>query len=200
MNIINGRDRDHHTFPRPLKEEPHNENLQSRHRNHQCTFCNAEVKNPVLRALDRAHVPVLPRPEVFLVPVDGGEIAGDFEDGFFERGGLFGGRALFAGELGIAGFVLDLSEAGPVSDLCAENQPGAWSEIAGTGERRPSKRAPYRDLEIHHLLCKSAHLVVEAKSILSLLFRREDEIALSFFDALHYYLFVGTDHAVVDIE
>lgn len=58
----------------------------------------------------------------------------------------------------------------------------------------------YRNLEIHHLLCKSAHLIVEAESVFALLFRREDEVALSFFLTFHDNLVIGTDHAVIDIE
>ena len=37
-------------------------------------------------------------------------MAADFEDGFFESGGLFRGSALFGGELGGAGFIFDLGE------------------------------------------------------------------------------------------
>lgn len=38
-------------------------------------------------------------------------MAADFENRFFERGGLFGGGALFGRELGGAGFVLDLKDS-----------------------------------------------------------------------------------------
>ena len=42
----------------------------------------------------------------------------------------------------------------------------------------------YRNLEIHHLLGESTHIVVEAESVFSWLFCCEDIIALSFFGAL----------------
>jgi len=38
-------------------------------------------------------------------------VAADFENRFFERGGLFGGGALFGRKLGGAGFILDLRES-----------------------------------------------------------------------------------------
>ena len=83
------------TFPRPLKEKPDDEDLQAGHADHQSALHHAEVEDPALGALDRAEVSILARAEVLLVAVDGGEVAGDFEDGLFERGGLFGGGALF---------------------------------------------------------------------------------------------------------
>ena len=97
-----------HTFPCPLKEEPHNKYLQSCHRNHQRTLHHTEIEYSTLRALDGTHVPVLSRPEILLISIDGGKVAGDFEDGFFEGRGLFRRGTLFAGKLGVFGFVLDL--------------------------------------------------------------------------------------------
>lgn len=102
------------TFSRSLKKEPHNKNLQPSHTNHQPTLHDTKIKYPTLRALNSAEVPVLARAEVFLVAVDGGEVPGDFHDGFFEGGGLFGGGALFGGEEGGGGFVFDLGGRGLV--------------------------------------------------------------------------------------
>ncbi len=66
--------------------------------------------------------------------------------------------------------------------------------MSGKGE------GTYGDLEIDHLLDPGAHLVVEAEAVLPLLFRCEHKIALALFRALHYYLVVGADYAVVDVE
>lgn len=57
-----------HTFPRPLEEEPHDKYLQPSHRHHHQALQHAKVENPSFRAPNSAEVPVLTRPEVFLVP------------------------------------------------------------------------------------------------------------------------------------
>ena len=59
------------TFPGPLEKEPYNEHLQPSHANHQSTFHNAEIKDPSLRTLHGAKIPVLSCAEVFLVSIDG---------------------------------------------------------------------------------------------------------------------------------
>ena len=97
------------TFPCPLEEESHNKHLQSSHTNHQSALHHTKIKYPTLRTFNSAEVSILARAEVFLVAVDGGEVAGDFHDGFFEGGGLFGGGALFGGEEGGGGFVFNLA-------------------------------------------------------------------------------------------
>lgn len=102
------------TFPCSLKEEPHDKHLQPSHTNHQPALHHTKVKYPTLGTLHSAEIPVLARAEVFLVAVDGGEVAGDFHDGFFESGGLFGGSAFFGGEEGGGGFVFDLEGRGLV--------------------------------------------------------------------------------------
>ena len=73
----------HISLPRPLKEKPHDKNLQPRHGNHQPTLHNAEMENPRFRAPHRAEIPILPCPEVLLVAVDGRQLSADFENGFF---------------------------------------------------------------------------------------------------------------------
>ena len=83
------------TFPSSLKEEPHNEDLEPSHANHQPALGHAEIKYPALCALDGAEVAVLTGPEVFLVAIDGGEVTRDFHDGLLQRGGLFRGGAFF---------------------------------------------------------------------------------------------------------
>jgi hypothetical protein len=100
----------HIPLPRPLEKEAHNKNLQPRHRHHQRALHQAKIEYPPLRTPDSAEIPILPRPEVFLIPADGRELRRELEYGFFEDGGLFGGGALFGGKLGIAGFVFDLTE------------------------------------------------------------------------------------------
>jgi hypothetical protein len=57
----------YYTFPRALKEEPHNENLQTRHGHNQTTLHQTEVEYTLLCALDRAEVSVLACAEVLLV-------------------------------------------------------------------------------------------------------------------------------------
>jgi hypothetical protein len=97
-----------YTFPRPLEEEPNDKHLQSRHCHNQPTLHKAEVEDALLRALDRRKVAVLARAEVLLVAGDGRQLGRELEDGFFENRGLFGGGALFRGDFGAGGFVLNL--------------------------------------------------------------------------------------------
>ena len=91
-----------------MEEEPDDKDLQSRHANHHAYFDQTEIKNPLLRTPNRAKVSVLSCSEVFLHAANGAELAADFEDGVFERGGLFGSRALFLREESGAGLVFDL--------------------------------------------------------------------------------------------
>jgi hypothetical protein len=58
----------------------------------------------------------------------------------------------------------------------------------------------YRDLEVHDLLRKGAHFVVEAKSIFAGIVGGEDEITLSFAGPVKDDFFVGAYHRVVDVE
>ena len=97
----------HIPLPRALEEEPYNEHLQSRHTHHHQTLHNTEVKDPPFSAPDSAEIPVLSRAEIFLHSRDGRELARQLENRFFERGGLFRGRALFGWNRG-SFFVLDL--------------------------------------------------------------------------------------------
>lgn len=70
-------------------------------------------------------------------------------------------------------------------------RPGGGHRVSG---------APYGNLEIHHLLGKGRHLIVEAESVFPRLARREDEVALSFLGALHDHLFIGAGDRVVDVK
>lgn len=56
----------HISLPRPLEEEPHNEDLQSRHRNHHQPLNDTKIEDPPLGTPDRAEIPVLSCPKVFL--------------------------------------------------------------------------------------------------------------------------------------
>jgi hypothetical protein len=58
----------------------------------------------------------------------------------------------------------------------------------------------YGNLKIHQLVRKGRHLVVEAESEFANVIRREDEIALSLFLALHDDTLARTDNRVVNIE
>jgi len=96
-----------HTFPRPLKKEPHNKHLQPRHPHHHHALHHAEIEDPRLGAFHGGRIAVLARAEVFLVAIDGGEVPRDFEDGFFEDGGLGWAGPALGGEEGGGGVVLE---------------------------------------------------------------------------------------------
>ena len=108
------------------------------------------------------------------------------------------GRAFFGGQLG-AGFVFDL-----------QGRYGNWvsSHVHGDGEGglkgilggRRGGGTTHRDLKIHHLFRKRAHLVVEAYSILADFLSREHEIPLPLFFIRHDHSVAGASHAVVYIE
>ena len=70
-------------FPRPLEEEPDDQDLQSRHPNHHPYFDQTEIEDSLFRTPDRAEVPVLSCTEVFLHAADRAELATDFEDRVF---------------------------------------------------------------------------------------------------------------------
>jgi hypothetical protein len=95
-------------FPRPLEEEPNDQDLQSRHPYHHPYFNQTEIEDSVFRTADRAEVPILSCTEVFLHAADRAELATDFEDRVFQRGGLFRGCAGLLREQGGARFVFDL--------------------------------------------------------------------------------------------
>ncbi len=83
-----------------MEEEPDDKDLQTRHGDHHDTLDDAEVEDPLLRAPYSAKVPVLPRPEVFLVAADRRKLPGQPEDGFLERRRLFWGCSLLRRQLG----------------------------------------------------------------------------------------------------
>lgn len=96
----------------PPAREKHldHEHLQPRHRNHQPTLQQRKIEDPLLRAPDRADVPVLPRAEVFLLPRDGGNLARKLENGLFDAAELVGRGTGFGGEGGALGFIFDLCD------------------------------------------------------------------------------------------
>ena len=91
-----------------MEEEPDDQDLQSRHPDHHAYFNQTEIEDPLLRTSNRAKVSVLSCSEVFLHATNSAELAADFEERVFERGGLFGSRALFLREEGGARLVFDL--------------------------------------------------------------------------------------------
>jgi hypothetical protein len=95
------------SFPRALKEEPYNKDLQPCHCHHHNRLQDTEIEDAALGASDGGEVSVLPRAEILLVSVDGGQLRGELEDGIFEHRGLFRRGSLFCWELG-ALLVLDL--------------------------------------------------------------------------------------------
>ena len=70
---------------------------------------------------------------------------------------------------------------------------GQWGTIKGTGES-------YSYLKVYHLLNESAHLIVEAEPVFSLLFRGKDKVTLTFLLALHDNPVTGPHNTVVNIE
>lgn len=68
-----------HTLPPTREELPHDEHLQTRHRDHQTTLHQTEVEDPLLRTPDRAEIPVLPRAEVLLLPSQSADLAVQLE-------------------------------------------------------------------------------------------------------------------------
>lgn len=58
----------------------------------------------------------------------------------------------------------------------------------------------YRNLKVHHLLCKRRHLIVEAEPVLPDTLRRKHKVSLSLFGAIQHDLFAGGDYRVIDIE
>lgn len=67
-------------------------------------------------------------------------------------------------------------------------------------EREWAKRESYSDFEIHHLLGKSAHIIVKAEPIFTRLLGREHKIPLSFLLGVHDDLVPGAHNIVVDIK
>jgi len=86
------------------------------------------------------------------------------------------------------------------SMLIVGSRRGARSRVGCAVMALIHRGEAYRDFKIHHLLRPGAHLVVEAEAVLARLFCREDGVELPLFTVLHYYLVVGTHHAVVDVE
>jgi hypothetical protein len=58
----------------------------------------------------------------------------------------------------------------------------------------------YSNFEIDKLLCKCAHLVIEAESVFSRLAGGEDEVALSLLFTIHDDLVPRSHNLVIDIE
>jgi hypothetical protein len=58
----------------------------------------------------------------------------------------------------------------------------------------------YRNLKIHHLLRKSAHLIIEAEPILAHIIRRKHKVALSLLCAVEDDLVRGARDRVVYVE
>lgn len=67
-------------FASSLEEEPYDENLKSRHRDHQKALDDTEIEDPPLGAPYRAEIPILPRPEIFLTAADGGQLTAELHD------------------------------------------------------------------------------------------------------------------------
>lgn len=120
------------TFSSPLEEKPDNKHLQPSHRHHHQSLNHTKVEDPSLRAADSAEVAVLARPEVFLVPRDGRQLRGQFENRLFQSRRLLGARALSRGELR-AFFVLDLQKTIIVSQTLTDRLDWGWAGLDWNG-------------------------------------------------------------------
>ena len=66
--------------------------------------------------------------------------------------------------------------------------------------RNKKKGATYSNFKVDQLLCKCAHLVVEAESVFPSLLCCEDGVELPLLAVLHDGLAIGSRNCVVDIE
>ena len=58
----------------------------------------------------------------------------------------------------------------------------------------------YRNLKVHRLLGKCAHVVIKAKAVLAHLLGREYEVSLALFGRFHDHFAIGADDAVIEIK
>jgi hypothetical protein len=93
---------------RSLEEEPDDKHLQTAHADDEGDLDHAEVDDAVLGTVDGAEVSVLSGAEVLLAAGDGGDLAGDLEEGLLNDAGLLGRCALLGRQLGGSALVLDL--------------------------------------------------------------------------------------------
>jgi len=143
---------------RALEEESDYKDLQGPHADDQPYLDHAKVDNAPLCALHRRKVTVLARAEVLLVSADGGELAGDLEDGLLEDGGLLGGRSLLGGELG-AGFILD-------GDLEVDELLGEGTHFVVEAERVVTRLLRCKDkVSLSLLLARENDLAVRALNL-----------------------------------
>lgn len=77
------------TLASTLEKESDDEYLQGTHADNKSNLDHAKVDNTLLGACNGAEVAVLTRSKVLLVSGNGGELAGDLEDGFLQDRGLF---------------------------------------------------------------------------------------------------------------
>ena len=113
------------TFPRPLEKESHNKNLQPGHRNHHPTNNHTEVKNPPLRTLHRAKIPILPRPEIFLIPAYRAQIPANLHNALFNPTCLFRGGPLFGRKQRVRGRIAFDGDF-EIDDFLAVGGPAAF--------------------------------------------------------------------------
>lgn len=95
------------TLATAREEHPHNKHLQASHADHDGALEQAEVEHALLRAPDSAEIPVFACAEVFLLAGEGGDLAGNAEDGLFDTAELLGSCAGLLGKVR-TGFVFDL--------------------------------------------------------------------------------------------
>lgn len=79
--------------------------------------------------------------------------------------------------------------------------PGRSAKMLQQDEARDQMaESTYSDFEVNKLLCKCAHLVVEAESVFSRLARGEDEVSLSLLFPIHDYLVRRSRDFIIDVE
>ena len=68
------------------------------------------------------------------------------------------------------------------------------------GQPRAGVNAAYRDLKVHYLICERAHFVIEAESIFSRLFCRENRVHLPLKSVAHDLLLIGSSDFIINVE
>ena len=69
-----------------------------------------------------------------------------------------------------------------------------------SGGQEQKRGDAYSDFKVDKLLCKCAHLVIEAESVFSRLARSEDEVALSLLFPIHDDLVPRSHDLIIDVE
>lgn len=95
------------TLPSTSKKHPHNKNLQRRHADHESTLHKTKIPNPSLRTPDRTKIPILPGPEILLLPADTTQKSTNLNHTLLQQTRLLRRTALFRRDIRDPRLVLD---------------------------------------------------------------------------------------------